>query len=67
MSNYYVGVIINFALGALCLIVAFNKRWRAMLVRLNPYSMSSVTTIVLLLIALLEIYAGIRGVIRLFR
>ena len=60
----YVGSITEIALGVALLIVAFNRRLRSYISKMNPYSIDWLVMLILVLIGLLEIYAGVSQLFR---
>jgi hypothetical protein len=51
--------ILEILLGTAFLAVAFNRRWRAFVGKINPYSAEWLVMLLLLTIGLIEIYAGV--------
>ncbi len=51
--------ILEILLGTAFLAVAFNRRWRAFVRKVNPYSADWLVMLILLIIGLLEIHSGV--------
>jgi hypothetical protein len=52
--------ILEMLLGTAFVAAAFNRRLRAFVGKINPYSADWLVMLILLMIGLLEIYAGVR-------
>jgi hypothetical protein len=51
--------ILEILLGTAFLAAAFNRRWRAFVRKVNPYSADWLVMLILLIIGLLEIHSGV--------
>lgn len=63
MFDGHGGAILDLLIGGAFLAVAFNKRWRGVAMKLNPYSDERLTTLLVAAVGLVELYVGIKQLV----